>query len=198
MGITVPDLNRRGFLDAIGKVTLAGGAALLLKPKGADPAMPWPGYTQAERNRLILNRAGQDLGRRVYRNCKEWAYDVVASASGGVVYLPTTTSGGLGYTWNYSSDVAGYDTCKPLEQAQEGEIVQMNWKLSYISPVTGQYWTPHTAIVFGKDSSGVMFIESSWYENGVVSTPPRYVSFNTFYSKTFIDYVYKYAIYRIL
>lgn len=74
----------------------------------------------------------------------------------------------------------------------------MNWRLNYISQLTGGYWTPHTAIICTKDYTGVELIESSWYTSGVVSSVPRYVTFNDFYKKVFIDYTYKYTIYTIL
>ncbi len=187
-------MTRRSFFRDMGGVALGGSAALLLKPKGVDAAMPWHGYTQAQRNSLIINRASQNLWQCVNYNCKEWAREVVASASGGVVYLPATDNNGIGWRWMPSQDVSG--SSKAVENVNVGEIIQMNWKMNSFVPLTGGYWTPHTAIVYGKDSSGMTFIESNWSYPMSVST--RYVRFADFYSKVFIDYIYKYTVYSIL
>ena len=147
---------------------------------------PWHQMSQYERNRLILDRAIKDLGRYVGRNCKEWAHDVVSAASGGLVYLPWTTNGGLGWYWENSPSVSGM--CKPVRNFEPGEIIQMNCKTNRIQPVTGGKWTPHTAIVYSMSSVGVTVIESNW--DVALSIAKRPIPFDTFTKQAFLYTVY--------
>lgn len=150
MGMTIPEVSRRGFLTGLGKMALGGAGALLLKPKAADAA-GWHGYSQAYRNSLILVRAYNDIGRVIpNKECKPWVQDVVASASGYVVAVPTNRDN---CTWNYSQDVYGYDMSRDIRSVKSGEIVQMRLR---------NYPYLHTAIVSSVSPGAVGFIDCNY------------------------------------
>lgn len=138
----------------------------------------WHGLTQIQRNALILNRAQQDNGRYTGMSCKVWVQNVVRSASGNVVNVPTNAND---YTWNSSnpsSDVYRYPQPFPQRGFRPGMIIQMRWHNN-----NGTF-SPHTAIVMNRTSSGMTFIECNWTPSGGQTVNTRTITYNNFYEKT--------------
>ena len=171
MGRIITDMSRRNFLGAVGKAALVGTVALLPKAKIAQAAMPWHGYSQDYRNSLILTRAWNDYLKNVGLECKPWVQNVVASASGGIVTIPTTNPDNC--TWRWSQDVYGYNMSRPIQYAKPGEIVQMRLRNNpYL----------HTAIVSSMQATKVGFIESNVVPPNGKTVGYREVLFSDFYS----------------
>ncbi len=142
----------------------------------------WHDLTQTQRNQAILTRAYQNNGQFVNRNCKQWASDVVASASGNCTTLPITATDPNDWYWNAGQYVSGRSAL--ISTAVPGEIIQMRLIPS----------GPHTAIVYSINSTQVTFIESNWCKPATCNTVNlRTLSFTTFYGQ-----VSNYTIYKIL
>lgn len=143
----------------------------------------WRSLSQGARNQAILDRAAKDIGKYVGLNCKKWVQKVVPEASRGVVTIPQTLpyADGSGWYWDYSPYVVGMSG--GIRAVQPGWIIQMNWLL-------GEGWTPHTAIVVGKTSTGVYLIESNWCNPPCYKVNLRWVSFTDFDAKAFRYTVY--------
>ena len=126
----------------------------------ADGNVVWEGWSQAERNRRILDYAWQDLGKNVGLNCKQWVQSkVLPLASQQHVVLPANSS--PDYTWADDPHQHAIPMSMPIESAQPGNLVQMHLKS------TNQ---PHTAIVYAINSSAVTFIESNWFQDSSPNT----------------------------
>lgn len=121
----------------------------------------WHDLTQSQRNRLILNRANQDLNRNVGVECKEWVQDVVYGASNGAVYPPQNRND---YTWQTHRYVYRYPHPFPISWVEPGQIIQMRWRNR-----NGATY-PHTAIVLDKTSSSMTWIDSNWNRDTVVKS----------------------------
>ncbi|TAN58324.1 hypothetical protein EPN15_01445 [Patescibacteria group bacterium] len=141
----------------------------------------WRNLSQGARNQAIVDRAAQDIGKYVGLNCKKWVQQVVPAASRGVVNIPLTLPEADGWYWDYSPYVVGMSG--GIRAVQPGWIIQMNWLLS-------KGWTPHTAIVVGKTSTGVYLVESNWCDPPCYKVGLRWVSFTDFDAKAFRYTVY--------
>ena len=156
-----------------GKVLLAAVAiALLLALSSvnvfADGNVVWEGWSQAERNRRILDYAVSDLGKNVTLSCKRWVQEtVVFLASQKHVWLPLNSS--PDYTWEYDPHQHAISMSMPIESAQPGNVVQMHITSTNL---------PHTAIVYAVSSSGLTFIESNW--NWDTTVRLRTITFSNF------------------
>lgn len=115
----------------------------------------WHNLSQTQRNRLILARANQDLGRNTGLQCKEWVRQVVKDASGNEVVIPSTRSNN--YEWNGHRYVASYSRTCPPRGIAPGHIIQMVWT-NQSNGVTN----PHTAIILSSTSSGMTWIDCNW------------------------------------
>lgn len=155
----------------------------------ADAAW-WRGLTQAERNQVILDRAARDTDRYVNQECKEWVRTVVLDASRGSVNVPPTCPTATGWYWCSGAGTVGLSV--NIRNVQPGWIVQMRRRHA-----SGTYG-PHTAIVVGRSSYGVAWIDSNFYE----STQPRvvkvhYESFADFDRATCVNGWCYYSVYYI-
>ncbi len=190
------EATRRGFLRqlgfGVGVVALGGSAGLLMKPTVAEAAMPWHGYSQAQRNSMIIARGLQDAGKKVNGGieCKPWVQIVVPDASRSVVYVPRTINNGIGYSndqrWEPSPDVVGW--CKPIRNVVPGETLQMSLRTTTRQARTGGFWTPHTAIMVGVSSSGMQWVDSNFNEDLTVRS--HFVLFSYFTDKVMAYSVY--------
>ncbi len=154
----------------------------------ADQAW-WRNLSQMERNQVILDRTSRDIGVYVGVNCKLWTQRVVAEASRGVVSVPTTYPDAYGWTWNYSPYAVR--VYADIRTVQPGWIVQMNrWN-------TSGGVTPHTAIVVGRSSYGLYWVDSNYavVPDNVVRLHSE--SFTDFEHATFIYGTYRYSMYYV-
>jgi hypothetical protein len=120
MVATTAQVTRRGLLT----LSVVAAGSLLVKPATTHAGSLWHTYSQTQRNTLIVNRGLQDVGANLGIQCKEWVRSVVASASGGAVYIPPTAQNGIGWYWLDSPDV--YGMSKPFENLKPGEILQIH------------------------------------------------------------------------
>lgn len=118
------------------------------------------GLSQGERNQRIINTASdfQYYGYGHLCNCKEWARDVVRSASYYQANIPPTCPDAYGWYWCPWGDqdvrhISYIPYQYPIYVATAGNIVQMNLGAG----------NPHTAIIWAKWSTGVCFIEANFY-----------------------------------
>lgn len=110
----------------------------------------WRSMSQSARNQAILSRAYSQNGQYTGLSCKEWVRSVVFNASQTVVWLPSTSPNN--YQWYYQSDIYAVPACPaPLSSIGPGAIIQMRWNN-----------TLHTAIVTGRDSNGMQWIDCNW------------------------------------
>ncbi len=180
MGITVPDVNRRGFLGAIGKAALIGSAALLTpKVLHAHGSSWWHGLSQMSRNQAIVDATAPWMGG-YGGSCKDWARTVVQTASKYHVAIPSTKAAPDDYRWEYdpNRNVITDSMCRLLENAPTGWIVQMKLRSGM----------PHTAIIAGKMSQSVLFVDSNWDLDGRVQT--HLMSYSDFYNKLWRTWSY--------
>lgn len=143
----------------------------------------WRNLSQAERNMMILYRAGSYNGSNSYCNCKTWARQVVLEASHNVVNMPQTLPGESGWYFAYSPYFVGMSG--GIRGSAQGTIVQLNWRLNDGSI------TPHTMIVSGRSSTGVYVIEANWSPKCHVGY--RWISFTDFDS-----HVVRYSCYTVI
>ncbi len=134
-------------------------------------ATDWHTQSQTMRNHDILYKAMEYVGT-YGGECKPWVQNVVTLASNGAGIVPLTTNNGDGYTWE---NTPGPDAGKVSEDLNSpnvhvGMIVQMRIRYK-----DGSY-VPHTAIIYGKNSTGVTWIESNKQGDGMV----RVSSFQTY------------------
>lgn len=110
----------------------------------------WHALSQPQRDQAILTRAYQDNGKwaGAGQDCKNWARTVVLSASGNVVWLPSTNTNN--YTWASDPNIGVVPSA--IAVASPGNIVQMALNNG----------TAHTAIIYARDYTYVTFIESNW------------------------------------
>ena len=96
--------------------------------------------------------------------------------------------------WGFDANVGGQYSSMPIEWAQPGDIVQMR-----IKTASGGI-TPHTAIIYAINSTGVRFIDSNYCPNncGIVKIhpPTSYMSFDDFYN--LLEDTYTFSVYWIL
>lgn len=144
----------------------------------ADGNVWWEGLTQDQRNFYIVNRAWQDNGTYVGKECKPWVTYVVKSASSHVD-LPSTNPAPNDWYWADDYHYHAVGMSGGIESTQPGYIVQMHL-------TNGK---PHTAIVISKDSAGVGFMESNW-PYGTLTVNYRYVTFSVFKSQVTAYSVY--------
>jgi hypothetical protein len=149
-------------------------AALAANSTTAGPAEAsgtnwWHSLSQQSKNQLIVDRARQDVGQWGGQ-CKEWIQGtVVWQASGYHVWLPLNQPPPNDYMWYPDSHTVGRSAL--LEWTQVGEIIQVRWGSG----------VPHTAIISGKTSTGVMLIDSNW-SNGDGMVREHFLSYSAFYS----------------
>ncbi len=150
----------------------------------------WRSLSQMERNQAILDRSARDINMYVGLNCKQWVQRVVADASRGVVWVPTTYPDAYGWTWNSSKYAVR--VYMDIRTVQPGWIVQMNrWGRN------GGI-TPHTAIVVGRSTDGIYWIESNYapkFDDNTVRL--RSETFADFERATFINGTYRYSMYYV-
>lgn len=156
MGMTIPDVSRRGFLTGLRKAAIVGTAALLLKPdksQAAGPGVPWTCMSQWQRHDWLVEVALRDVGRQYPPNCKEWVRKVVYEASGyggdTPVTIPPTYPNDSGWSWYYHPRTP--QMSKTLRQVITGEVIQMNWGAM-----------PHTTIVGRITTYGCYFIDCNF------------------------------------
>ncbi len=158
-------VSRREVLGGFGWLVTGLGSVVLLGPKDAVAATPWHRLDQGTRNILIVGRGMQDIGKVVGIVCKKWVQRVVKEASKSVVAVPGTTEDSLGCTWYSSPDVKS-DIFKTIRRAQFGDIIQIKWRTPNRQPLppisSGDFWTPHTAIISRVTSSGVTWLDSNY------------------------------------
>ncbi|MCG2694504.1 hypothetical protein L6261_00250 [Candidatus Parcubacteria bacterium] len=142
---------------------------------GVSFATDWHDLSQITRNHLIHDEAISEVGT-YGGECKQWARDVVYSASGGVVTIPSTTDDGYGDEWEYSPDVGEMTNGIEDLYVHVGMIVQM--RIRYADNSYG----PHTAIIYQKGSSGITWVESNFYNYDGMVTNTRYQTYAQFYS----------------
>jgi hypothetical protein len=163
----------------------------LVSTSKADISYQWHYLlTQDGRNAKIVERAKRDVGVVVGRQCKEWVYDVVKSASWQVVLLPLNNPNDpIPYFWVYGKDVVGSGSMA-LDLLKPGYIIQMR----YPDKNDPTKYHPHTVVVTGVDVIGKKFnvIHCNFAGDGKVTT----------YSWTFADFYAKtklyYTVYWIL
>lgn len=86
--------------------------------------------------------------------------------------------------WQYDPSGQVIGMSMPLQNVSVGQIVQMRLVSGY----------PHTAIVYGKTSSGVVFVESNWDSTPLVDSDAyvrtRSVTYAQFYAQVSAFSVY--------
>ena len=160
-------------------------------------AAQWKALSQASRNQLILDRTAQDIGNNVGIECKPWASKVVNEASTGVASLTQTVTSPTNMTTNaygwglYQPHTYTVGMSVDIRNVQPGWIVQMRLH----NPTTHAFISPHTAIVAGKTSTGVTFVDSNYVGTNTVGT--HFMSFTDFESRTYENGVYQYSVYYV-
>lgn len=160
-------------------------------------ASQWKAASQSTRNQMILDRAARDIGRYVGIQCKPWVSKVVSDASSGTATVsPTVTS-----PWNTKVDPYGWalspssaytiGMSTDIRNVQPGWIVQMRLH----NPVTHAFTYPHTAIVAGRTTTGVNFVDSNYVATNTVGT--HFMTFADFEAKTYENGAYQYSVYYI-
>ena len=134
-------------------------------------SLDWHSLSQSQKDDEIMNTAFADYGLYVGIQCKPWVQRVVNTATSGHVTVPLTQSNQYQWYDDQSGHIVGRSTL--IENVQRADIIQM-----YLYINGG--WTPHTAIVVYKDSSGMMWIDSNWVATNTVGT--HYVTYSQFYS----------------
>lgn len=155
----------------------------------------WRALTQSARNQAIVDRTFQDLGKNVGIECKPWAQRVVSQASTNVATLGLTVTSPTNQTlnpWGWGLEqphayTVGVST--GIQNVQPGWIVQMR------VPLSGGGITPHTAIVLGRSSTEISWIESNWRHDTTVRI--RTQTFDEFLAQVQRDGEYQYSVYYI-
>ena len=137
----------------------------VMPPQSVD--LGWHEISQVQRNRKIIDRAFEDLGKRGGQ-CKAWVYHVVLSASGDKVRLPRNNMA-VKDSWFDSEFAEGRKAS--ITTAKPGEIVQIRWK-EHIAPP----WNLHTLIVVSVDPHEITFIDSNWKGDEMVGERTKKIS----------------------
>jgi hypothetical protein len=177
---------------ALDRRTVLGlGVAALVSPADAwAQCRPTnAGLTVAQARSALLREARADIGRNVGEDCKNWMRTVVRRAVPGCM-VPSTSPNADGYEWASSPGWAGMNA--PLENLEAGQILQMRLH----APTR----TPHTALVGGRNRSGLTLIHSNYHSR----TRPNTVTEDTF---AFADFYarlrdpanggYRYSVYML-
>ena len=149
----------------------------------------WRGLSQNDRNQVILDRTSQDIGNYVGLNCKLWVQNVVSGASRHAASVPPTSPDANGWVW--TPNAYAVRVYANINTAQPGWIVQMNRRNS-----SGGI-TPHTAIVVGRSSYGIYWVDSNYaiVPDNVVRLHSE--SFADFDRATYISGAYRYSMYYV-
>lgn len=139
------------FLVCMG---LAFGTAPSAKANGSNW---WHSSTQPQRDQYILNQGASAVGS-YGGQCKAWVQNVVYAASGNHVWLPLNQASPNNYMWAYDPNNHASGACMYIEYAPVGWIVQMRLSDG----------TAHTAIVAGKSSTTITFLDSNWQHDETV------------------------------
>lgn len=164
-------------------------------------AAQWRALSQTARNQVILDRTAQDLGKVVGIQCKPWVSKVVSEASTGVASVTQTVTSPTNMTTNssgwalYQPSAYTIGMSTNIRNVQPGWIVQMRLH----DKTTHVFTNPHTAIVVGKTSTGVNFVDSNYVDHKI--TPNKvgthFMSFTDFEALTLENGVYQYSVYYI-
>ena len=146
----------------------------------------WHSLSQQQRNQRIVDYANRDVGKWGGQ-CKAWVQGrVVFDASGGHVWLPLNQPPPNDWMWYNDANGHAVGMSMPIENVQVGMIIQMKLKSG----------SPHTAIIAGKSSTGVTFIDSNWSTNNDEIVRVHSMTFSQFYGM--LQSPGSYSVYYIL
>jgi hypothetical protein len=164
-------------------------------------AAQWKALSQTSRNQLILDRTAKDIGKVVGIQCKPWVSKVVLEASTNVASVTQTVTSPTDMTTNaegwalYQPHAYAIGMSSNIRDVQPGWIVQMRLHNS----TSHAFTNPHTAIVVGKTSTGVNFVDSNFVNHKTApnTVGTHFMSFTDFEAQTLENGVYQYSVYYI-